>query len=85
MPETGPPDQEIAAAIRAMLRARAPRTICPSEVARRLAPEEAEWRALMPRIRAVAAGLPDVVATQKGLPVDPVAARGPIRLALSNG
>ena len=55
------------------------KTFCPSEVARALA---ADWRPLMPRVRAVAAGHPDVEAVQKGVPVDPLAARGPIRLRL---
>ncbi|MCE6950044.1 DUF3253 domain-containing protein [Cereibacter sphaeroides] len=58
------------------------RSFCPSEAARRLAPE---WRQLMPDIRRVAQacaaeGL--LCATQRGRPVDPRTARGPIRLAL---
>lgn len=52
-------------------------TFCPSEVARALT---GEWRPLMPLVREVAAEMPEVVATQKGTPVDPVTARGPIRL-----
>ncbi len=35
----------------------------------------------MPRVRALAATLP-LIATQNGTPVDPVTARGPIRLTL---
>ncbi|PWR04417.1 DUF3253 domain-containing protein [Meridianimarinicoccus roseus] len=57
-------------------------SFCPSEAARALSQD---WRPLMPRVRAVAAGLAragQLVATQKGVPVDPLAARGPIRLAL---
>jgi hypothetical protein len=53
-------------------------TFCPSEAARALA---SEWRPLMPEVRRVAAGLP-LRATQKGVVVDPVTARGPIRLGL---
>ncbi|WP_395740740.1 DUF3253 domain-containing protein [Prosthecobacter sp.] len=56
-------------------------TYCPSEAARQLS---GEWRPLMPRVREVAAELVDeglLVCTQKGEPADPVAARGPIRLA----
>jgi len=55
------------------------KTFCPSEVARGLA---VEWRPLMGRVRDVAAAHPDVEAVQKGVPVDPQAARGPIRLRL---
>ncbi len=52
-------------------------TFCPSEVARDLAED---WRPLMPLVREVAADMPEITATQKGNPVDPVTARGPIRL-----
>lgn len=54
------------------------RSFCPSEAARALAED---WRPLMAEVRRVAAGLP-LMATQKGAPVDPVTARGPIRLGL---
>lgn len=56
-------------------------TFCPSEAARHLSPE---WRPLMQPVREVAAVLVDeglLVCTQKGVPADPLAARGPIRLA----
>lgn len=72
-------DAAIAACLRNLAVARAPVTLCPSEVARELA---TDWRPLMPRVREVAASLPEIVATQAGSPVDPVTARGPIRLAL---
>jgi methylated-DNA-[protein]-cysteine S-methyltransferase len=73
-------DARIAEVVMALARARGPdKTICPSEAARALADE---WRPLMPRIRRVVADLP-LVATQGGVPVDPVAARGPIRLGLA--
>ena len=54
------------------------RTFCPSEAARRLADD---WRPLMDRVRRVAADT-DLMATQGGVPVDPVSAKGPIRLGL---
>lgn len=59
------------------------KTFCPSEAARALDPD---WRPLMGPVRAVAAKLVAdgrLVATQKGAPVDPVTARGPIRLGLA--
>lgn len=55
------------------------KTFCPSEVARQLAPDD--WRPLMPEIRRVARGL-RLRATQRGKAVDPVTAKGPIRLSL---
>lgn len=59
-------------------------TICPSEVARALAPE-AEWRDLMEPVRQaarrlVAKGVLDI--TQGGRVVDASTAKGPIRLRL---
>lgn len=79
---TAAPDRAaIAALILEQTAARAPgRSVCPSEVARALA---RDWRPLMPEVRAVAAELADqglVVATQRGRPVDPRTARGPVRL-----
>ena len=75
-----PTDEAIAAAMLDLaLRRGRGKTFCPSEVARGLA---VEWRLLMARVRAVAAVHPDVEAVQKGVPVDPLAARGPIRLRL---
>jgi len=59
------------------------RTFCPSEAARALADD---WRPLMPAVRMAAARLAAegrIVATQKGRPVDPRTARGPIRLGLA--
>ena len=71
-------DATIASAITVRLaRARAGGTRCPSEVARDLA---SEGRPLLPHVRAVAAEMPEVVATQKGQPVNPLSAKGPIRL-----
>lgn len=59
------------------------KTLCPSEVAKRVAED---WRPLMPEVRRVAAelaGKGTIVVTQKGLPVAVATARGPIRLGLA--
>lgn len=61
-------------------------SICPSDAARALAEEPADWRALMPRVRAVAyamAARGELRITQRGAGVDPLSpVRGAIRLAL---
>ena len=63
----------------ALAAARGPdKTFCPSEAARKLCED---WRGVMPDVRRVAATLP-LRATQKGTPVDPLVAKGPIRLGL---
>ena len=76
-------DAQIARVILEQVRARGSgRTICPSEVARALA---ADWRPLMPAVRRVAGVLrarDEIAVTQKGVPVAPEVARGPIRLGL---
>lgn len=57
------------------------RTFCPSEAARRLAPD---WRPLMPQVREAAAALARqgvLVCTQRGRATDPLEAKGPVRLA----
>ena len=62
----------------------ADKSICPSEAARALAQTEADWRALMPAVRSVAAGLSrqgKIRFLQGGRTVDPDSAKGPIRLA----
>jgi hypothetical protein len=60
-------------------------TICPSEAARALAGTTADWRALMPAVRAVAQRLAvegQLRLTQRGVALDPAAIpHGPIRLA----
>ena len=72
--------QNLRAAILDMaLRRGRERSFCPSEVARDLA---CDWRPLMPDLRAVAAEMPEIRATQRGVEVDPRTARGPIRLRL---
>ena len=75
----------ILATARALLRHRAPGTICPSDVARVVGGEG--WRALMPAVRSVtfAAGH-ELEVRQGGEPVtDLGAVRGPVRLALPAG
>lgn len=70
----------IAAATRALLDARAPRTACPSDVARIVGGER--WRTLMPAVRDVAeelAAAGTLVVTQRGEPVQ-APWRGPVRL-----
>lgn len=79
---------ELERAILALLAERAEGvTVCPSEVARRVAGrDEADWRPLMESVRAAAARLAAqgrVAVLQRGRAVDPGAARGPIRLRAS--
>lgn len=60
-------------------------TICPSEVARSLAPNGASWRGQMPQVRQVAQALARqqrLCVTRGGVPVDATAPGGPIRLGL---
>ncbi|MEL7349130.1 MAG: DUF3253 domain-containing protein [Pseudomonadota bacterium] len=75
-------DEPAAAAILSLLAERQPEaSICPSEAARRLDPTG--WRNRMAEVREAAARLAAagrLVVTQGGSPVDPAAARGPIRL-----
>ena len=77
--------ERIEAEIRRLLAVRRPGvSICPSEVARALGgPDEADWRPLMPAVRAAAQRLAvsdELQVTQAGRPVNAPAARGPIRL-----
>lgn len=74
--------QRIGCVIRALLRHRAGRTICPSDAARVVGADS--WRPLMPEVRDVAGELVlegECVAQQKGEAVELAAARGPVRLA----
>ena len=77
-----PVDERLEVAILDLLGRRAGgATICPSEAAKAVEPDD--WRELMEPARSaarrlVAAG--DVVITQKGAVVDPSAAKGPIRI-----
>lgn len=65
----------------------AAKSICPSEVARALAPEEDVWRRLMGQVRAAAIRLARegrIEVLRKGKPVDPAAEiRGVIRLRIA--
>jgi hypothetical protein len=85
MQEGRPNHRRLEAAILELLEARAAgASICPSEVARRLAPN-GDWRALMEAVRQAArrlqrAGVIEI--TQKGRAVDLSRNRGPIRLRL---
>ncbi|MEL7061436.1 MAG: DUF2256 and DUF3253 domain-containing protein [Acidobacteriota bacterium] len=80
----GPLDAQLEATILELLDARASgATICPSEAARAVAPDD--WRELMERTRQaarrlVARGRLEI--TQRGRVVDPSTAKGPIRLRL---
>ena len=77
-------DHAITESLFSLLAARAPSaTVCPSDVARALAPEGGAWRALMPEVRRVAAGLAAqgrLRVTRGGVEVDAESRGGPIRL-----
>ena len=77
-------DGAITETLFSLLAARAPAaTVCPSDVARALAPDEEAWRALMPQVRRVAAGLAAegrLRVTRGGVDVDAESRGGPIRL-----
>lgn len=77
-------DERISATIRALLRKRIDSSICPSDVARIVRGEADAWREHLDDVRRVAATMGrrgEIVATQKGSPVDADSARGPIRLS----
>jgi len=62
------------------------KSICPSEVAKVLSPEQ--WQRQMGKVRATAVGLARqgrLVITKKGKPVNPDAFKGVIRLKLPDG
>lgn len=64
------------------------KSMCPSELARELEPEEEKWRALMEPIRMAARRLYHkglVRVLQRGEDVDPDSARGAIRLSATRG
>jgi hypothetical protein len=76
----GQPDLE--GAILDLLEQRAPSTICPSDVARAVGPEDG-WRELMQPVRDAAGRLAargEVEVTQRGEVVDVDTARGPVRI-----
>lgn len=74
--------ERLAAAMRALLRHRAPTsTICPSDAARIVAGDR--FRSVMDEVRRVAGRLREagvVRTTQRGEDVDPLEARGPLRI-----
>jgi hypothetical protein len=73
---------DLESAILELLDERAPKTICPSDVARAVGPADA-WRELMQPVRDAAARLADfhlVEVTQRGEVVDVRSARGPVRI-----
>ncbi len=76
-------DETIRAELLRQLAGRGPtKSICPSEVARALAPD---WRSLMTRVREVAVLLAQeqrIEILRKGRPVEPGSVRGVIRLRL---
>jgi hypothetical protein len=88
MPEDDADDTDVAARVAAcvltLCAARAPDgSICPSEVARALWPQD--WRGRMPTVRSVAQELARsgrIEITQRGVPVDPTTLRGAVRLRL---
>lgn len=77
-------DSDITETIHALLDTRAPSaSICPSDVARAYAIEEDAWRALMPDVRRVAAGLASeglLRVTRGDADVNALSPGGPIRL-----
>ncbi len=80
-----PTDTALEAAILTLLDARgAGKTICPSEAARKVAGDDkSAWEPLMEPARSAARRLVAsgrILITQRGHPVDPARARGPIRL-----
>lgn len=76
----------IAEAILDLLKTRGDgKSICPSEAARRVQPDD--WRSLMPEVRTVAARLAEqgrIAVTQRGAEVDIATVCGPIRLILAD-
>lgn len=75
-------DQRLEQAISGLLQQRSTgATICPSEAARAVDPED--WRALMPAARATAgrmAAAGEVEVTQGGQVVDVATVKGPVRI-----
>lgn len=82
-PEPQAFNERISATIRALLRKRIDSSICPSEVARIVSGKGDAWRDQMSDVRRVASEMAcrgEIVATQKGIPVEADNVRGPIRL-----
>ncbi|WP_417365657.1 DUF3253 domain-containing protein [Glutamicibacter arilaitensis] len=75
--------ERIRAAILSLLSHRAGKSICPSDVARIVGGPEDRWRKHMGEVRRIIAEMAaegEIVATQKGTPVQADRARGPIRI-----
>jgi len=77
-------DRRLEATIVELVERRGPgKTICPSEAARAVAPDDDAWRALMEQVRQAARRMVargELEITQRGRVVDPSTAKGPIRL-----
>lgn len=74
--------RDLEKAILDLLDRRAPKTICPSDVAREVGPADG-WRELMDPVRAAAQRLVEkglVEVTQKGEVVDLPTVKGPVRI-----
>ncbi|UUX96165.1 DUF3253 domain-containing protein [Aquabacterium sp. J223] len=85
LPHREPDARAVEAAILDLLSRRADdATVCPSEVARALAPDGQGWQPLMPLVRQVAQRLVQdgrLQVTRRGVPVDDATGRGgPVRL-----
>ncbi|MEF2976686.1 DUF3253 domain-containing protein [Subtercola sp. YIM 133946] len=82
-------ERQLEEGIRSLLASReSTASICPSDVARAVTSNEAEWRALMEPVRQaarrmMAAG--EVEITQGGRVVDPTSLKGPIRIRRARG
>ena len=78
--------QDVASEILAQCAARGPaKSICPSEMARRLAGDDGAWRDIMPLVHAAAADLQEagkIRVTRRGQAVSARESRGPVRLSL---
>lgn len=79
---------KLTAKILELCAARGPeKSICPSEVARDLEPDEDRWRSLMKPIRRAAARLAEagrIEILKKGKRIDPAQLRGVIRLRIAS-
>jgi len=84
---SGHTDGRVAAVILDLCTKRGPdKTICPSEAARVLTENGGDWRAHMDNVRRIGAELMHagrIEITQRGKPIDPSAAKGPIRFRLA--
>ncbi len=88
-PDSNPDDDRIAEAILKLCAMRGVgKTICPSEAARDVTADGGDWRTQMDRVRLIGSKLMEqgrIEITQRGHPVQPETAKGPIRFALSKG